>query len=674
MPLLEPRQDETADQFRGRCMSDETMASEYPDQNQRLAVCESQWANRTTAAGPDRDTLTLAGQVTLEAKTDKPVRVEILAYNGGVITPSGGWGPVAIDLMGLAFGDRVPLLADHRAKVSTTLGTGTAHVRENKLYVFGVLSLASPAARQLVQMHQDGVRWSASVGLEVEQTERLRAGNQMLLNGRSIKADKRNVTILRRARLREVSLLPMAADTESIVHIHAKGQTMSDSTNTPTPDFIPGATTPDSIQAMREQEAVEMERIGKIRKLTAGGHEDIGAQAIREGWNANETELAVLRASRPKGPAIHTGGVSTSRETLEAATLMHLGFSEVAKNAFDERTLEAADNLGIVHALDIVKQAVGLENRPVSSDVNTLLATGFTTASLSGILGDSARKIMQQSYRQAPSAARKVAKKLTASDFKQHTGYRLTGDFKMEELGAAGELKHATIDEESFTYQAKTYGRIFSVTRTMMINDDLGAFAEIPRMIGRGAALALEDAFWTLVLANTGNFFSAGNGNYVTGSTYVLGDDGLAKAVETLRKQTDADGNHLLLEPKYLVVPPELEATGRELLSSRTVVIAGSTDATRGAANVWQGLADLVVSPYLSDSDYTGYSTTAYYLLAGPGDVACFGVAYLNGVEAPTIEDAPLRSDVLGKAWRGYFDFGVCQVDKRGGVKMKGAD
>jgi len=209
----------------------------------------------------------------------------------------------------------------------------------------------------------------------------------------------------------------------------------------------------------------------------------------------------------------------------------------------------------------------------------------------------------------------------------------------------------------------------------MLINDDLGAFAEIPRMIGRGAALALEDAFWTLVLANTGNFFSAANGNLVTGSAYALGDDGLAKAVETLRKMTDADGNHLLLEPKYLVVPPELEATARQLLESRTVVIAGGTSArTRGASNVWSGLADLVVSPYLSDSNYTGYSTTAYYLLADPADVACFGIAYLNGVESPTIEDAPLAPDVLGKAWRGYFDFGVCQVDKRGGAKMTGAD
>jgi len=43
MPLPNPRKDEDKNSFISRCMSNETMKSEFPDQKQRTAVCFSQW-------------------------------------------------------------------------------------------------------------------------------------------------------------------------------------------------------------------------------------------------------------------------------------------------------------------------------------------------------------------------------------------------------------------------------------------------------------------------------------------------------------------------------------------------------------------------------------------------------------------------------------------------------
>ena len=54
------------------------------------------------------------------------------------------------------------------------------------------------------------------------------------------------------------------------------------------------------------------------------------------------------------------------------------------------------------------------------------------------------------------------------------------------------ELKHATVSEESYTNRIDTFGRMISLTRQMMINDDLGAFTQIPRIIGRMSALKRE--------------------------------------------------------------------------------------------------------------------------------------------------------------------------------------
>jgi phage major head subunit gpT-like protein len=82
-----------------------------------------------------------------------------------------------------------------------------------------------------------------------------------------------------------------------------------------------------------------------------------------------------------------------------------------------------------------------------------------------------------------------------------------------EKVGPAGELKHATAGELSYTNQVETYGRMFAITRQDIINDDLGALTAIPKKLGRGAALKLNDVFWTVFLNNS-TFFASGNANY----------------------------------------------------------------------------------------------------------------------------------------------------------------
>ena len=48
--------------------------------------------------------------------------------------------------------------------------------------------------------------------------------------------------------------------------------------------------------------------------------------------------------------------------------------------------------------------------------------------------------------------------------------------------------------------------------------------------------------------------------------------------------------------------------------------------------------------------------------------MAAFGIGYLSGVESPTVETADTDFSQLGIQYRGYMDFGVCQIDPRGGV------
>ena len=43
MPLPKPSEDESRKQFVDRCMADEVMNSEFPEREQRYAVCNSQY-------------------------------------------------------------------------------------------------------------------------------------------------------------------------------------------------------------------------------------------------------------------------------------------------------------------------------------------------------------------------------------------------------------------------------------------------------------------------------------------------------------------------------------------------------------------------------------------------------------------------------------------------------
>lgn len=98
-----------------------------------------------------------------------------------------------------------------------------------------------------------------------------------------------------------------------------------------------------------------------------------------------------------------------------------------------------------------------------------------------------------------------------------------------------------------------------SVTRTDLINDDLGALTAVPQRIGRGGALKINDVFWASFL-DDGSFFTTGKGNKKTSAT-ALGLAGLKEALALYRKLKDTDGKPMAVQPRVLLVPVDLEIT-----------------------------------------------------------------------------------------------------------------
>ncbi len=613
-------------------------------------------------------------------------RFAMVAYTGEAMRVEGWRHPVVVDLDGLSVpSQRRPVRFGH------DMHAGIGHTERiavdgGRLVAEGLVSRDTAAAREVVVSGKRGFPWQASIGATVQQSELIRPGKFVTVNGRSFEGP---VYVARKAVLGEISFVDLGADGNTSVQIAAQKETqVMDDHENPKPqsagtDAAPvtsAGTDADAgpeIRAARRDAANELRRQAAIRKICGERFVEIAAKAIEENWTVEKTELEVLRANRPKAPGVITGGHEVAPFQLLEAAVYQAGKLEARHDQFDPRVRDAAQQrfqgrLGLQELLLEAAWANGYSGRSFKADMRGVLQAAFSTNSLPGILSNIANKFLLEGFEAVESSWRAIAAIRTVQDFKAVTSYRLTGGFEYLEVGPDGELKHATVGEQSFTNQARTYGRMFSITREHMINDDLGALTAVPRRLGRGAALKLNDVFWTAFLNNAA-FFTAGNKNYAAGTDTALGIDSLSKAEETFYNQTDPDGYPLAVDPTLLLVPNALFVPATQLMNSTELREDGNSPAKKYVTgNPHTGKFRVARSSYLSNTKYTGNSTKAWYLLADPNDLPVIEVAFLNGREQPTVESADADFNILGIQVRGYHDFGVALQDFRGGVKFKG--
>ena len=602
-------------------------------------------------------------------------KFSMVAYTGGAMTVRGWDAPVVVDLAGLQWTAKArPILKDHSASLVIGHTTGI-RVMGGDLVVDGVISGAGGVAREIVESSRNGFPWQASIGADAGGIEFIGDGETVTANGREFDGP---VYVSRRAVLGEVSFVALGADdaTEARVAANAAEESDMSKTTEPTGDVAATAApqakvveaAADAVAAIRAEAAAEASRIASIRKVAAG-NEEIAARAISEGWDVTKCELECLRAERAQAiPAaiVRNSGVADEK-AIEAAVAVSAKLPNVER-AYKAETLEAADSMrqmGLQELLLLAAERNGYHGRSVKADTRGVLQAAFSTMGLSGIMSNIANKFLLAGFTAVDQAWRAIAATRSVSDFKTVTSYRLNGGFAFDEVGPAGEIKHGAVSEESFTNAAKTYAKMFSVTRQDIINDDLGALSAIPQRIGRGAALKMNSVFWAAFLDNS-SFFAAGNNNIATSNAFSI--DGLTTAEQKFLDQTDADGFPLALMPSVLLVPTGLYAKAAQVMASTE--LRDTTSSTKyPVANPHAGKFQVVTSPYLSNSALTGYSATSWYLLANPAELATIEVAFLNGIETPTVEQADASFSTLGIEMRGFFDFGVAKQDAKAGVK-----
>lgn len=276
------------------------------------------------------------------------------------------------------------------------------------------------------------------------------------------------------------------------------------------------------------------------------------------------------------------------------------------------------------------------------------------------ILGDAVNREMRGAYNAAPSGVRQVAKQSTARDFRAKRKLTLGDAPALERVGEGGEFKSGTISEAEETYRIETFGKVIGITRQAMVNDDLGAFTDLPRRMGIAARAFENDSLAAMVMANPAlsdgkALFHADHGN-IQVSEELPPNDTLAMSAETLsnarlamRRQKGLGGMLIDVTPRFVLVPPELETTAEKLLAE---IAATRTEDVNPF-----GKLVLLVEPRLSVAQ-------RWYVVADPASAEGLEYAYLEGAPGPQIETRA-GFEVDGLQIRVRLDFGAGWTDHR---------
>ena len=629
------------------------------------------------------------------------------AYSGGLLLLPGFEFPVVIDLEPLAgtvHEQNISILRNHDP--NREIGhTEKITIDGNTVNIDGKLSFDNEDVREIVRTNKAGKRWQVSVGsgsVPASLQQFVPAGEKFTVNGQ----EQTGPIIIVRTPIREVSFVPAGADLHNAVEIHAS--TLKGENNM-------------NFEQWAQENGFDLSSLDDANKAAlqkifeAATAEPVAAVATvdEEDDDKNKVTVQASAVRRPqRDPAsLGTASVGTAYRVgaapvIEASLLMSGGLSdnEIEKLGYDHRTIDQAvshENRGmnlqsLFHACisaagmyypggradnGLIETAFEASNQLRRRGVQAAGVGGFSTISLPGILSNVANKTLLNAYTRIESAAMQIAYIATASDFKEMSHYQFEVSGGLQLVAEGGKIESVSLRETEYKNRVQTRGALVSLTRQMIINDDLEAFLRIPQEFGRKAAQTLEHVAFVKLLENLGTLFTSANGNVMTKK---LSISGLDEASKIFGEQKDKDGGFVLIQPSLVLVPPALGATAKTLHTSTTVNETTATGKPSPVDNPWSGSFKPVVSPFMGGafSFTTGQGAslatisgkdTGWILLADPLDLAVIEIAFLNGQRNPIIESGEMDFNTLGMAWRCYFDFGVGLLDPRAGVYSDGS-
>lgn len=525
----------------------------------------------------------------------------------------------------------------------------------------------------IFQKVQSGTLQGVSVGYSIKRYEVLDDKDSVSSNGRFKGPDTYVVTDWEPL---EISIVSVPADAtvgvgRSADEIHTSIETQEETKSMNGEEILKTEevkSTPVETGITQEglQKAMEQERkrTSEITALFRDFDVEGADEAIVMGVSVDEARAMVmdqLRA-RNKGVSVTMGEAESDkfRAAAQDAVLMAAGIP-VADAA------PGANELRGYSMIELARDSLQRENVKANFGDNMELARQAinSTSTFPAIMSNLANKSVMTGFNEAETTFQIWAGKGSNRDFKEAARVALSEAGNLELVPEGGQFQQDFLGEASARTKVATYGKLFSLTRQAIINDDLGLFSKIATKYGSAAKRLVNKMVYAQLTGNVKMqdniaLFDTKHGN-VAGTGEALSVKAIAKAITAMRRQKGITGDATLnITPKYLVVPPELEMVAYQIVNS-TAAVDGVNS---GVVNPYKGRFVVVADAELTDPD-------AWYLVADATQHDTIEVTYLNGVETPRLETRQ-GFDVDGIEYKVAFDCGVSALDFRGVYKNAG--
>lgn len=248
-------------------------------------------------------------------------------------------------------------------------------------------------------------------------------------------------------------------------------------------------------------------------------------------------------------------------------------------------------------------------------------------------------------------------------DFKQQSRVRLGAFGSLPVVAEDSAYTAITLTDSAATYVPQKRGNLVTISREVVVNDDLQAIKQIPTKLAVAAAYTLAEFVYGF-LSNNPTIYD-GSALFTTGAphtnlgTSALSSTAMQSGVTAMREQTNYAGKRLGLRPRFLVVPAELEWASMVITKS-----AGVPGSNNNDINPMLGYVTPIVSPQLT-------STTQWFLVADPREVDTIEIGFVGGQVNPMlfVQDMPLfglnfTQDAI--SYKVRQEYGGCVTDYRG--------
>ncbi len=288
----------------------------------------------------------------------------------------------------------------------------------------------------------------------------------------------------------------------------------------------------------------------------------------------------------------------------------------------------------------------------------------YGTGDFTGLLENIASKSLLRGYSEHEEPWPMIARAGTLPDFKQASRTGLSEMDDLEIIRENGEYKLARPNDRAEKLALLTFGKLFRLGRVAIVNDDAGAFTEVPRKFGRAAKRAVGDQVFNVLTSNPTMgqdgiaLFHASHNNLISSGTGAPSVAQLSKMKNAMGLQKDSAlaVNGLNIRLSRVIVPLALEDVANTV---RTSEQDPATSVSAGTTNIRRNTFEVVADPRLDAA-----SSQIWYGAADPNLYDTIEVAFLDGVQEPYLE-AKDAWTIDGVEWKVRIDCVAIPLDWR---------